>query len=38
MQLFDQFIVNLLNLTLLVPLAAIPAVLFGLMREPAARG
>lgn len=38
MQLFDQFIVHLLNLTLLVPLAAIPAVLLGLMRDPAARG
>ncbi|QLQ01077.1 MAG: hypothetical protein HZY78_14305 [Burkholderiaceae bacterium] len=34
MQLFDQFIVHLLNLTLLVPLAAIPTVLFGLMRDP----
>lgn len=38
MQLLDQFIVHLLNLTLLMPLAAIPAVLFGLMRDPVARG
>jgi hypothetical protein len=38
MQLFDQLIVHLLNLTLLVPLAAIPAALLGLMRDAAAHG